>query len=439
MFGDTIAAVASPPGASPRGVIRISGPGALAAVRALVVPAPPSRRGVFAGRVRVRQAEVPASCMVMPAPGSYTGEDVVELHLPGAPLLMHCVLAALEELGVRAPSPGEFSRRAFENGRLRLEQAEAVADLIAADDERARSAAVYALSGGLAAAVARVRSHLEDACAVLESGLDFVADETGAVEPSQWLGATVAAGDLLAQVLAQLPQPRPAGDLLLVGAANAGKSSLCNALAGREAVLVGERAGTTRDVVPVPMAGGVTLLDAPGDLEAPSEVDAAALHLRDRIGAGAGGVLALVDLTAPSAPAVPERLPVAALVGAKRDLAPGPDSLVRLQTLAERLGVPAASVFAVSSRTGDGIAALRAHLGECLALGAAAPGAARWRAALGEAADAVARARAAATGEADELAAADIALALRALADVHGSSSAEAVLDRIFARFCLGK
>lgn len=446
MFGDTIAAVASPPGASARAVIRVSGPRALAAVATLVRPVPPGRRGAYACTARVRQHDVPALCLVMPAPGSYTGEDVVELHLPGAPLLLQCVLAALEGAGTRAPSPGEFSRRAFEHGRLTLDQAEAVADLIAAEHQGAHRAALYALSGGLAAGVARARAHLEDARAVLEAGLDFTAEETGAVASSQWLGAVAAASALLRDLVTQLPDAGSGGALLLLGAANAGKSSLCNALAERDAVLVADAAGTTRDVVAVSIVGGVTLLDAPGDLDAPSEVDAAALRLRDRLGARAGAVLVVVDATAPALPAVPTGLPVAAVVGTKLDLVDAAASDACRLAAHRQPTLASAPFFATSARTGVGLSTLRAHLQGRVATGAPAPGAARWRLALTEAAAAAARALATGAADgptddpiADELVAADLAHALAALDDVHGRASPEALLDRIFARFCLGK
>src|SRR5688572_22177381 len=147
MLGDTIAAVASPPGSAPRGVIRVSGPAALAAVAALAGVPLPRARAARAVAVPVRGVAVAALVLTMPAPGSYTGEDVVELHLPGSPILLDDVLAALHARGVRAATPGEFTRRAFEHGRLRLEQAEAVADLIAADGDASRRLSVHALSG----------------------------------------------------------------------------------------------------------------------------------------------------------------------------------------------------------------------------------------------------------------------------------------------------
>lgn len=452
MLGDTIAAVASPPGVGARGVIRVSGPQALTVADNVVGQALPRVRGACTRAVRVRGYELPALCLVMPGPGSYTGEDVVELHLPGGPLLLQSVLSDLEGAGARRPGPGEFSRRAYEHGRLRLEQAEAVADLIAADGEQARRLALYALSGGLADTVAQVRSLLQDACAVLESGLDFTADETGAVPPEAWLGTVGAAESILADSVAQLPAALPGGELLLLGAADAGKSSLCNALAQRDVVMVGEGAGTTRDVIAVPLpadgplsAAGpavcVTLLDAPGDVDAPGAVEAAALALRDRLGARAGGVLMVVDLAAPRLPRPLLSLPVVALVATKSDLVADPHgTAATVRDALAAAGTEVGGTFVVSSRSGDGIDALRHFLHALGARGTVPEGTVRWRDALRAALVAVQRARTVGdAGGAEELAAADLSQALHTLDTVHGSSSPEELLDRIFARFCLGK
>jgi len=441
MLGDTIAAVASPPGASDRGIVRISGPDALAAAGRVLRAPLPRVRGAHARQAVVRATEIPALCVVMPAPRSYTGEDVVELHLPGAPLLLREMLSALEAAGTRSPTPGEFSRRAFANGRLRLEQAEAVADLIAAENDAARRMALYALSGGLMETVARIRQQLDDARATLESGLDFTAEETGAVASDAWLGAIDDAAAMLADAIGELPDAVPAGDLLLLGAANAGKSSLCNALAGRDVMLVGAAAGTTRDVVAVPLPGGPTLLDAPGDVDGPGAVEAAALRLRDRLGARATGVLLVVDLAAPRLPVVSGSAPVVALVGTKLDLVDDPtEALDRLRERGRWPSDRAPPCFSVSNRTGAGVAALRAFLATSACGHGAAAGTVRWRDALRAALAAVRRAGGLGReGGGEELVAADLALASAALDEVHGVSAPESILDRIFARFCLGK
>ncbi|HLU37930.1 MAG TPA: GTPase, partial [Planctomycetota bacterium] len=363
MLDDTIAAIASPPGPAARGVIRVSGPAAIPAGEAVLQAALPRVRAAVAADLPLRGARLPALALVMPAPGSYTGEDVVELHLPGGPALLQAVLDALFAAGARAATPGEFTRRAFERGRLSLAQAEAVADLIAAAGEQERRTALHALSGGLGSDVARVRGHVQDALALLESGLDFTEGETGAVDPEAWLAAIERAEQAVARARAALPEVAVGGELILLGAANAGKSSLCNALAGCDAVLVDPTAGTTRDVVAVRLAEGTTLLDAPGDLDVPAPLDAAALALRDRIAARAAAALLVIDATAPRVPEVPAGTPVLATVFTKVDLLDARAEPERAAALAACAGsgAPRPHLF-VSSVRGDGLDALRAFL-----------------------------------------------------------------------------
>lgn len=446
MLDDTIVAIASPPGRSARGVIRVSGPRAFAAVEALVETPLPRARGVHAGRVRVRGGDVAALLLTMPAPRSFTGEDVVELHLPGSPLLLDRVLAALCEAGARLATPGEFTRRAHEHGKLGLEQAEAVAALIHAQGEAARRAALHALSGGLAAAVAQVRAAVQDAAALIEAGLDFSDGETGEVDPAAWLPALSRARAQLAELIAQMPVVEAGGEVLLRGVANAGKSSLCNALLGRDELLVDARAGTTRDVLVVRLTDGATLLDAPGDLAASDGVDRDALALRDRLAARAAGVLLVVDAGAPQLPDVGGLTVFGSVLTKLDSCADAPAetaSLAEVATWLAARGLPALPPpwFLTSARTGRGLPALREFLAR-RASGHAAQGAAfsRWRGAFTAADVAVARAiDAGHAGRSDELVAADLAEALAALDAVSGRSTPEDLLDRIFAAFCLGK
>ncbi len=432
MLGDTIQAVASPPGASARGVIRVSGPSARRAAETVVVDAIPERRCAVDVRVRVGAHTVDALLLFMPGPRSFTGEDVVELHLPGAPLLLETVAASLP--AVRRATPGEFTRRAFENGRLDLSQAEAVLDLIHASSVDEARSAMHAVQGGLAEAVDRCRASLQDVLAMLEAGLDFTAEETGAVDLDECLPGVVSARESIARLCAGLPPARPGGELLLVGVTNAGKSSLCNALAGTERVLVADRAGTTRDVIAVDIGDGVVVCDGPGDLDdaGAADVDRAALTLRAARASAAGAALLVVDPTAHGA-RLPESLglPVAAVVLTHADLEPQP--LVPP-------GVPdRVPVFTVSNVTGRGIDALRTWL---LRAGRGGPATGRTHARehLEAAAASLDGALAAAAmHRSAELLAFDLADALQQLDGVHGRSTPEAVLDRIFGRFCLGK
>jgi tRNA modification GTPase len=425
VLGDTIFAVASPPGAGARGVVRVSGPRALDVVHEVVHPAVPRARGSYAGSVAVLGFEVECLVLVMPGPGSYTGEDVVELHLPGSPLLLEKVLDRLRR-GGRDATPGEFTRRAFENEKLDLLQVEAVLALIHAAGEDERQRAAYGLAGGLAHAIDAVRGEIEAAWALVEGGLDFTEDETGAVATELWQPRVRSALAALRRLRASLPVAAIGGEVLLQGAANAGKSSLANALAGRAEVLVADAAGTTRDVIAVEIAPGVCLLDGPGDFAADVPMDAEALELRDRIARRATHALWVVDATAPWWPSA--RLPLLAVAVTKIDLAPVP------AIAAAAAGVPC---FPVSSVTGAGIAALRAFV--CArARGGPMSGAGRVADLLAASAAALERA-VAAGADGGELVAADLAEALHALDELHGRSTPEDVLDRVFARFCLGK
>ncbi|MBK8100132.1 MAG: 50S ribosome-binding GTPase [Planctomycetes bacterium] len=426
MLGDTIVALASPPGPGARAILRLSGPAAVAAVAGVFAPPPGRVRGVVDGLVRWRDAAVPAFAMVMPGPGSFTGEDVVELHVPGSPLLVELLLQAIvgsePELGIRRALPGEFTRRAFDHGRLDLAQAEGVLRLVHAESMADAAAGLSWLHGGLAAAVAALRGELQDALATIESGLDFTDDETGAVHAADWQPKLQAARARAAALLAALPAATSGGELLLAGAANAGKSALVNALAGRTAVLVDGTAGTTRDLLRVEIGDGVVLWDAPGDLEQPAAIDRVALDLRNRLGGRGAAALLVIDPERPHVSLPP--LPVVAVIWTKADRGvPAP-----------AVELPAVPQFVVSATTGAGLAPLRAFLrDQCT--GGPVPGS-PIRACLAAVAAALS---AAAVRMAPELAAVDLQGALAALDGIAGHHSPEDLLDRIFGRFCLGK
>jgi tRNA modification GTPase len=437
MIGDTIVARASAAGSSERAVVRLSGPRAREVAALVFAPALPAVRAVVDGQVLVRGRSVPAMALSMPGPRSFTGEDVVELHVPGSMLLVQELLAAMladgEARGVREALPGEFTARAVQHGRLSPANVEGLLLLLHAADARAAAAAVSWLRGVAADELRTLRSRLQDVLALLEAGLDFEDVETGAVQRQAWHEPLHAIGAGLDALLAAVPAAAAGGEVLLLGAANAGKSSLCNALAGRDAVLVDGTAGTTRDLLRVELPGGGVLWDAPGDVAEPSAVDAAALALRDRLGGGSAGafVVLAADAPVPPQPASLGHLPVLGVVWTKCDLAaPGPLP----PTIAAAAGE--APVFATSARTGLGIEPLRAHLATQLPGGAVDAGG-PLRAALRAAGDAVARALAADAGP--EVAAVELQQALRALDAIAGPHSPEDVLERIYARFCLGK
>ena len=440
MLGDTIVARASAQGSSERAVLRVSGPRALALAGTVFAPrlAPllAPVRAVVEGPVTVRRHRVPAMALVMPGPRSFTGEDVVELHVPGSALLVQHLLDRLLDdgaaRGVRLALPGEFTARAVQNGKLAPAAVEGLLLLLHAADRRAVAVALQWLRGGAVAEVAGMRSQLQDVLALLEAGLDFSDGETGEVPVALWQAPLRLVQERLQALSAALPAAAPGGEVLLLGRANAGKSSLANALAGRSAAIVDAVPGTTRDLLRVELPDGGVLWDAPGDLDAVDAADAAALALRERLGGGAMALLLVLDASDPFVPpsALASTLPWLGVVWTKCDRVAPPPLPAAIAGLAE--GLP---VFATSAVAGTGLDDLRTWLAQQARAGVVDAGG-PLREALTAAAAAVRRAI---DGPAPELAAVDLQVALRSLDGLAGEHSAEQLLDRIYSRFCLGK
>jgi len=431
-------AVASPLGSSPRGVIRVSGRGALEVAGAVLSqPVAPlvAERGARLVEVTVLGHPVQGLVLVMPGPRSFTGEDVVEFHLPGSPLLLAQVGAALGAAGARPAGPGEFTRRAFENGQLTLTEAEAVLDLIQAEDVESARRAATVLDGGVDQALDSIRAVILDARALLEAGLDFEDGETGDVDAAAWQEPLGGVLGRLRELSAEQPLGSGARDLVLLGPANAGKSSLCNALLGRPEFLVSDVPGTTRDVLEVDLpGGGPRLFDAPGDLASPAgALDAAALGLRAKLLAAAVGAVVVLDASRPSLP-VPELggREAACLVWTHVDVVEPRGSFVPFVPPGLPAGLP---VFAVDAARGAGVAELGAFLRRTAVTGRD-PSRERIADALSRARSAV---EAALAPGSPELLAAELDVAIACLDEVSGASTPEDVLDRIFGRFCLGK
>lgn len=491
MENATIAAIASPPGAGARGIVRISGPAARTIVRAMWLDARTDgrdqslweTRGVFFGRIDDGRGTQPAMCVWMPGPRSYTGEDVAELHSPGSPPLLAAVLTRVLELGARAAEPGEFTRRAFENGRMDLTRAEGVADLISATDAADARAAGALLLGGLGTRIANLRDALEDARALCEASLDFDEADTGHVATEEIAAGVRAIRSRVDEALEfERARARATGRarIVLCGAPNAGKSALFNALtravdealAGPDfadessrwsGAIVNDLAGTTRDTLEADAdLGGVEvrLLDTPGLDATAVGIDAEAQRLAREHVASADLALLVVDATRGDE--------LSAQISTQRALLPRLVTVVLAWNkvdLAAALPVPVAhdvdvtAVIAVSAREGIGIDALRRALaarlenardgeieGASAAIqGASAAAAARERAArhlrglsdarthLDEALTGIA------TGEPLDLTAETLRRASAALDEIDGRTTPEDLLDRIFARFCLGK
>ena len=284
MPGTTIAAIASPPGAGRRAVIRISGGEASAILGGLWAGDPPplARRACFEGRVHDGRGEQPALILWMPGPHSLTREDVAELHVVGAPPLVAALFDRVLALGAVPAGPGEFTRRAFLAGRIDLLRAEGVLSLVEAENESERRAATALLFGGLSDRIEALRGRLADARALAEASLDFDEADTGHVPDDELRELTRAAHAGLLDALsweerrgASSGEPR----IVLCGAPNAGKSLLYNALTGADAI-VSDVPGTTRDVLGAPWTLGGTpcrLVDTAGlePLDGPSAVHGA--------------------------------------------------------------------------------------------------------------------------------------------------------------------
>lgn len=437
----TIAAIATGPAAGGIGVLRLSGPRALAAGRAVAtaLPASPApRHAYFTPLVDETGRSLDEGlALYFAAPASFTGEDVVELHAHGAPRLLRLLLdRLLRHEGVRLAEPGEFTRRAFLSGRLDLARAEAVADLVAAESEAAVRAAAAQLAGQLSARIAAVKEPLVALHADLEGALDFPDEAEGAD------GAVGARLDLGLSTLRALHADglrggvvRRGARVVLYGPVNAGKSTLFNRLVGDARALVDEEPGTTRDALEARLeldGLAVTLLDTAGLREAPGRLEA--LGIERTRAALEGADLAVLVLPPEAGAAEAARWQAEAAAARRLDVA-GKADLPGGTFHVEH-------ALRVSGRSGEGVEALRAAVLERLGGGAATAAlvtAERHLDALRRAAEALERARAAVDASTLEVVSGEVGLALAALADITGEDVSKELLDAVFSRFCLGK
>jgi tRNA modification GTPase len=421
---DTIFALSSGSPPAALAVVRISGPRADLALEALAGKLPEPRAATLAS-LRWRDEPLDRALVLrFPGPHSATGEDVAELHLHGGRAVVAAVLEALAGLdGLRPAEPGEFTRRAFENGRIDLAEAEGLADLLAAETQSQRRAALAMAGGALSRKVEAWRQRLLALAAALEAALDFSDEgEVGEAWPPGWAEDIEALALEMAALLASPPAERLRDGLRVViaGPPNVGKSSLLNVLAEREAAITSATPGTTRDLIEAPTAiAGLPflLIDTAGLRESSDEVEAVGVE-RGRASLASADIILWLGEPGDS----PER-----------------DRTILVQSKCDIPGTARQSDVRVSALTGEGVQNLVAAL------------AARARTLLPGEGDVAANARqreaiAHAFRHLGEARASDMLIAAEALRQarteldrVTGRAGVEDMLDMLFGRFCIGK
>jgi len=426
MAPDTIFAQASGAGRGAIVVLRVSGPGTRAVLAALAGAVPPARRASLRTLRDATGEELDRALVLwFPGPGSYTGEDAAELHVHGGLAVVEAVSDALVAAGARPAEAGEFTRRAFLNGRMDLLEAEGVNDLIAAETRAQARQALRQMDGALSALHQGWAERLRGVLAQQEALIDFPDEDL----PPQVEGMLIAHMIALkAEISGQLDDNRRGERLreglvfAITGAPNVGKSSLMNALAGRDVAIVAATPGTTRDALEARVVLGgvpVTLVDTAGLRETVDPIEAEGVR---------------------RALARAEAADFRVLVGVAGEMIPGAADLV-VANKTDLGGVVPAGALGISVATGAGMEDLRARLDDAARALTQAEGPppltrARHRAALTEAVAHLDRALEAAL---PELRGEDLRLAMRALGRVTGAVGVEDILDTIFRQFCIGK
>ncbi|MDR2186778.1 MAG: tRNA uridine-5-carboxymethylaminomethyl(34) synthesis GTPase MnmE [Azonexus sp.] len=447
-FAETIAAIATAPGRGGVGVIRVSGCDLLPFALTLSGQTPKPR---YATRADFRAADGSAIdnglLLYFPAPHSFTGEDVLELHGHGGPVVLRLLLARCLDLGARLAEPGEFSRRAFLNGKMDLAQAEAVADLIDAATAEAARSAMRSLQGEFSRAIERLTAELINLRMLVEATLDFPDEDIDFLKAADAFGRLLRLQGQLADVFARAGQGKllQSGlQVVLAGQPNVGKSSLLNRLAGDELAIVTAIPGTTRDALrsTIQIAGiPLHIIDTAGLRDTEDEVERLGIERSWREIAQADVLLLIVD--ARSGVTAADRQILARLPGSLKRLTVC-NKIDLADRQAERHADGETVTISLSAKTSDGIDLLRQELLDI----------AGWRQsedvfiarerhlrALAAAQERIAAARAVAESQqpALELFAEELRLAQQALGEITGQFTADDLLGVIFSRFCIGK
>jgi tRNA modification GTPase len=445
---DTIAAVSSVATASPRIIVRLSGDNAGRIAESLLVRgrALPDAGGAGRRVLRIGAMRIPAWVYVFGRPRSPTGDDIVELHLPGSPMIASRTFESLLAAGARSAEPGEFTARAFFNGKLDLAQAEGVAAMIAAQSDDQLAAARALAAGELSRRLRPIVEGITTTLSLVEAGIDFVDEDITFLKSADLIARIDAADAALRDLVCESRRLEVAGvgpTIALAGRPNAGKSSLLNALAAEDRAVVADVPGTTRDALEagVQLAHGRIILIDPAGLEfdsadesgAPSELKAIAWSAQRR----ARDEIAQADFVLFVRDATDDRSPI--------DLARSADLTVLTKAdlcASIRVGDRAADrEVIVSAKTGYGLADLRRRLDE-LIFGGRADGklalATRHFHAVAEARSSLAAARSQAPAGL-ELAALGLRATIDSLGSITGTVTPDDVLGRVFATFCIGK
>ena len=451
---DTIAAIATPVGTGGIGVVRISGPQALWIARRVTRRSrDPKPRYAHLVRVYDGNNELidQALLLFMPGPGSYTGEDVAELSCHGGPIALRRVLDSILAAGARPAGPGEFTLRAFLNGRLDLAQAEAVADLVAAPTPAALAVAANQLAGRLSDAVREMRSACLDLLAQMEAEVDFDEDEVPAMDRAVVAATLDSLHQRLEDALASAGRgimQRHGVRVALVGSPNVGKSSLMNALLSTDRAIVTEIPGTTRDVLEESFdLDGVPIVlnDTAGLRETHDPVETLGVERSSRALEGSDAAVLVLDASRPllrndetAAARVRQAAKPTIVALNKRDL----PHAVRADDVDDLVpGAPIVRTAAIREDVSELRQALRHVIGLVGADGGLALVASvRHQEALTRARDELAGARRAVTDdEPSDFISIGVRGAVNALGEITGESATEDLLDVIFSKFCIGK
>ncbi|MEJ2171483.1 MAG: tRNA uridine-5-carboxymethylaminomethyl(34) synthesis GTPase MnmE [Woeseiaceae bacterium] len=441
---DTIVAAATPPGVGGISVVRISGPAAETIAGAMLGSLPEPRRATHLAFFGARGEQIDSGiALYFPAPGSFTGEPVVELQGHGGPIVVGLLVDAAVALGARLAEPGEFTRRAFLNDRLDLAQAEAVADLVSSGTEQAARAALRTLTGAFSTEVDALVEQLTQLRICVEAAIDFPEEEIDFLADADLAARIETCASAFATLTLKTSSGRVLRDgyrVVIVGKPNAGKSSLLNYLSGEDAAIVTELAGTTRDILreQINIDGlAVELVDTAGLRENPDRIEEEGIRRAREAIRSADAVLWIQDATEASNVEPDEEIPKGAQVVVVRN---------KIDLTSDAPSEPGdkSGVVNLSAKTGAGVDALRARIRNLAGYRHFGEGAVTARK---RHVDALRRAakhfeagrKALADSRAGELFAEELRLAQNALGEITGAVSSDDLLGRIFADFCIGK